>query len=67
MPNVTMPVIPAVANPGSDSDFVIADESAYAEHSAAGFVFTGETVSALMRIFDTLCVVSATGSQNRRR
>jgi transcriptional regulator with XRE-family HTH domain len=55
MPNVTMQVLPAIANPGVTSGFVIADESAYAEHSAGGFAYpTGETVSALMRIFDTL-------------
>ena len=55
MPNVTMQVLPAVANPGVTSGFIIADESAYAEHSAGGFAYpTGETVSALMRIFDTL-------------
>jgi hypothetical protein len=46
---------PAVVNPGVNSGFIIADESAYAEHSAGGFAYSsGETVSALMRIFDTL-------------
>jgi transcriptional regulator with XRE-family HTH domain len=55
MPNVTMQVLPAIANPGATSGFVIADEAAYTEHIAGGLVYpTGETVSALMRIFDTL-------------
>jgi transcriptional regulator with XRE-family HTH domain len=55
LPNVTVQVLPAVANPGVTSGFVIADEAAYTEHIAGGLVYpTGETVSALMRIFDTL-------------
>lgn len=55
MPNVTMQVLPAVANPGLTGGFILADESAYAEHAASGFVYTlGETVSALARIFDSL-------------
>ncbi len=55
MPNVTMQVLPAVANPGMTGGFILADESAYAEHAASGFVYTlGETVSALARIFDSL-------------
>jgi hypothetical protein len=37
MPNVTMQILPAVANPGAASGSIIADESAYAEHSAGGF------------------------------
>jgi transcriptional regulator with XRE-family HTH domain len=55
MPNVTVQVLPAVAHPGVTSGFIIADESAYAEHAAGGFAYpAGETVSALMRIFDSL-------------
>lgn len=55
MPNVTMQVLPAVANPGMTGGFILADESAYAEHAASGFVYTlGETVSTLARIFDSL-------------
>jgi transcriptional regulator with XRE-family HTH domain len=55
MPNVTVQVLPAVVHPGVTSGFIIADEAAYAEHAAGGFAYpTGETVSALMRIFDTL-------------
>jgi transcriptional regulator with XRE-family HTH domain len=54
MPNVTLQVLSPVGNPGVSSGFVIADDSAYAEHAASGFVYTGETFSALMRIFDSL-------------
>jgi transcriptional regulator with XRE-family HTH domain len=55
MPNVTLQILPAIAHPAGASGFVIADEAAYTEHIAGGLVYpTGETVSALMRIFDTL-------------
>ena len=55
MPNVTVQVLPAIANPGVIGGFAIADEALYTEHMAGGLVYpTGETVSALMRIFDTL-------------
>jgi len=54
LPDVTLQVLPAVGNPGVSSGFVIADDSAYAEHAASGFVYAGETFSALMRIFDSL-------------
>lgn len=64
MPNVTLQVLPAVANPGVTSGFVIADDAAYAEHAASGFVYTGETVSALMRIFDSLRTEAYRGSES---
>jgi transcriptional regulator with XRE-family HTH domain len=54
MPNVTVQVLPAVANPATGSEIIISDEAAYAEHSAGGFVYGGETVSGLGRIFDSL-------------
>jgi hypothetical protein len=54
MPNVTLQVLPAVAHPATGSEIILADESAYAEHAAGGFVYTGETVTALGRIFDSL-------------
>jgi hypothetical protein len=40
-PNVTLQVLPAVAHPATGSEIIIADESAYAEHAASGFVYTG--------------------------
>jgi transcriptional regulator with XRE-family HTH domain len=66
MPNVTLQVLPAVANPGVTSGFVIADDATYAEHAASGFVYTGETVSALMRIFDSLRTEAYRGSESLR-
>jgi transcriptional regulator with XRE-family HTH domain len=53
-PDVTLQVLPAVGHPATGSEIIIADESAYAEHAASGFVYTGETVTALARIFDSL-------------
>jgi transcriptional regulator with XRE-family HTH domain len=53
-PNLTLQVLPPVAHPATGSEIIIADESAYAEHAASGFVYTGETVAALARIFDSL-------------
>jgi hypothetical protein len=64
-PNVTLQILPAVANLGVTSGFVIADESAYAEHVAAGFVYTGENVSGL-RIFDSLRTEAYRGSESLR-
>lgn len=56
MPNVTMQVLPAVAHPATASELIIADnDSAYAEHLAAGGVYTeDETVTRLERIFATI-------------
>jgi transcriptional regulator with XRE-family HTH domain len=66
LPNVTLQILPAVANPGVTSGFVIADESAYAEHVAGGFVYTGEAVAGLMRIFDSLRTEAYRGSESLR-
>jgi transcriptional regulator with XRE-family HTH domain len=52
--DVTLQVLPGVAHPATGSEIIIADEWAYAEHAASGFVYTGETVTALARIFDSL-------------
>lgn len=54
LPNVTMQVLPAVAHPATGSEIIVTDDAAYAEHAASGFAYTGETVTALGRIFDTL-------------
>jgi len=53
MPNVTMQVLPAVAHPATASELIIADNNAaYAEHLAAGGVYTEPvTVAHLERIF----------------
>jgi DNA-binding XRE family transcriptional regulator len=54
-PGITITVMPAVAHPGNESGFVIADSAAYAEHVVGGYVFTDEeTVAALAVSFDIL-------------
>jgi hypothetical protein len=55
MPHVTVQVLPAVAHPANASGFVLADDAAWCEHVAGGYVFTdGQTVTALTTRFDTL-------------
>jgi hypothetical protein len=55
MQTVTVQVLPAVAHPATQSGCLIADDAAYAEHMAGGFVYTDdETVTALAMRFDTL-------------
>ena len=54
LPNVTLQILPPVGHPVTGSEVILADDSVYAEHAASGFVYTGETVNALDRLFDTL-------------
>jgi transcriptional regulator with XRE-family HTH domain len=55
LPHVTVQVLPAVAHPATQSGLMIADDAAYAEHVAGGYVFTDqETVTSMDRLFDTL-------------
>jgi transcriptional regulator with XRE-family HTH domain len=55
LPNVSLQVLPATAHPATQSGFMVADGSAYAEHVAGGYVYTDEeSVSGLARLFDTL-------------
>jgi transcriptional regulator with XRE-family HTH domain len=56
LPNVTMQVLPAVAHPATASELIIADNSAaYAEHLAAGGVYTEPvTIAHLERIFTSI-------------
>ena len=54
MPNITVQVVPATAHPANASGFIVADDAAWCEHVAAGFVYTGDTVSSLLRLFDSL-------------
>ena len=54
MPDVTVQVLPAIAHPANASGFVIADDAAWCEHVAGGFVYTDQTVRGLLRLFDTL-------------
>lgn len=64
MPNVTLQVLPAVAHPATASGFILADESAYAEHVTSGYVFADETVSAMARLFDSLRAESYRASES---
>jgi transcriptional regulator with XRE-family HTH domain len=54
LPNMTLQVLPAIGHPATHSEIVIADDSVYVEHAASGYVYTGEAVTALERLFDTL-------------
>jgi transcriptional regulator with XRE-family HTH domain len=55
LPNVTVQVLPAVAHPVNASGFMMADDAAWVEHVAGGFVYTDEgTVAELVLRFDTL-------------
>jgi len=65
LPHVTLTVMPAVLHPANESGFVIADDAAYAEHVAGGYVFTEqETVTPLAMRFDTLRAESYRGSES---
>ena len=55
MPKITVQVLPPVAHPVNASGFLMADDAAWVEHAAAGFVYTErEIISALALRFDTL-------------
>lgn len=56
MPSVTVQVLPALTHAANASGFIVADDRvAYAEHVVGGYVFSDEeTVSALLRLFDSL-------------
>jgi hypothetical protein len=62
-PDLTVQVLPAVAHPANASGFVIADDSAWCEHVAGGFVYTDQTVRSLLRLFDTLRSESYSASE----
>jgi hypothetical protein len=54
MPDVTLQAMPPVAHAANASGFIVAGDAAYAEHVAGGFTYTGDRVSPLLRLFDTL-------------
>jgi hypothetical protein len=55
MPNVTLQILPAIEHPANASEFIIADNTAYAEHVVSGFVYTDEqTVSSLDKLFSMI-------------
>jgi len=63
LPDVTIQVLPAIAHPANASGFVVADDSAWCEHVAGGFVYTDQTVRALLGLFDTLRSESCRASE----
>jgi hypothetical protein len=66
-PKVTVTVMPAVVHPGNESGFILADDAAYAEHVAGGYVFTDEqTVTGLVVRFDSLRAESYRASESLR-
>lgn len=54
MPDTTIQVLPAIAHPANASGFVVADDAAWCEQVAGGFVYADQTVRTLLRLFDTL-------------
>jgi transcriptional regulator with XRE-family HTH domain len=64
MPNATLQMLPAVAHP-TGSEIILSDDAAYAEHSAGGFVYGGETVTGLARLFDSLRAECQAASSTR--
>jgi transcriptional regulator with XRE-family HTH domain len=54
LPDVTVQVLPAIAHPATASGFVVADDAAWCEHVAGGFVYTDQTVTSVLRLFDSL-------------
>jgi transcriptional regulator with XRE-family HTH domain len=54
MPGVTVQVLPAIAHPATNGELILADDSAYVENLVGGAVLTGETVSSMMSLFDSL-------------
>jgi len=64
-PNVTVQILPAVAHPAGASGFIVTDGAAYAEHVAGGFTYTDEeTVSSLLRLFNSIQVESFKASES---
>lgn len=55
LPDVVLQVVPAVTHAANASEVIVANNAAYAEHVAGGYVFTDhDTVSALRRLLATL-------------
>jgi hypothetical protein len=54
MPGVTVQVLPAIAHPATAGELIITDDAGYVENLVGGAVLTGETVSSLMAVFDSL-------------
>jgi hypothetical protein len=67
MPAMTVQILPSVAHPAGASGLIVADDTAYAEHVAGGYVFTDkETVSSLLRLFNSIHCESFRASESLR-
>jgi transcriptional regulator with XRE-family HTH domain len=65
MPRVTLQALPIVAHAANASGLVIADDAAYCEHMAAGYVYTDTAVvSSLSARFDALRTECYRGSES---
>jgi hypothetical protein len=64
LPHVTLQVFPSIACPATQGGFLLADDAAFAETVVAGYVHTGETVTSLARLFDTLRAESYRASES---
>jgi transcriptional regulator with XRE-family HTH domain len=65
MPHVVVQVLPAVANPATQSSFIVTDDAAYAEHVIAGFTYMEqETVTSALRTFTTILSESYRASES---
>jgi hypothetical protein len=65
MAHVVIQVLPAVAHPAGASSFMLADNSAYAEHVASGFVYTdGQKVTDMERLMATILSESEKASES---
>jgi hypothetical protein len=54
IPGVTVQVLPAIAHPATAGELIVTDDAGYVESLVGGAVLTGETVSSLMAVFDSL-------------
>jgi hypothetical protein len=54
MPGVTVQVLPAIAHPATAGELIVTEDAGYVENLVGGSVLTGETVSSLMALFDSL-------------
>jgi transcriptional regulator with XRE-family HTH domain len=54
IPGVTVQVLPAIAHPATAGELIVTDDAGYVESLVGGAVLTGETISSLMAVFDSL-------------
>jgi len=54
MPGMTVQVLPAIAHPATAGELIVTEDAGYVENLVGGSVLTGETVSSLLALFDSL-------------